>query len=255
MIDVKDEVLAEEPKYRIYDKNGKILFDDLKIEQITPALQEGTPVNKVLFDSIKKDIQDRLLISSKATIEQAVAGTDDVNYMTALKTLNAVADGCKVVVNNVDVANINTLYEINVDDYVTSKTLFLDITMVLAGVNSTNKISWQPKTGTEMISFDFSANGNSISSNLEEVILTNNIYEELVYKIIADIKSGMAIVYSYQYWPDINTGKVTYPYKFNKAMIVNFSPDTFGKLTFKTSSANYNQKYNTFEIKEYRKFN
>lgn len=254
MIDVKDEILQSEPFYRIVDKKGNILFDELKIEQITPALQEGTPLNKVLFDSIKKDIEDRLLISSKATIEQAVRGTDDANYMTPLKTLNAVADGCKVVVNNVDVANTNTLYEIDVDEYVTAKTLFLDITMVLAGVNNTNKISWQPQTG-KMISFDFSANGNSISSNLEEVILTNNIYEELVYKIIADIKSGMAIVYSYQYWPNVNTGEVTYPYNFNKAMIINFTPDTFGKIAFKTSSANYNQKYNTFEIKEYRKFN
>lgn len=248
MIEVKDEILAEEPTYRIYDKNGKVLFDNLKIEQITPVIQEGTQLNKVLFDSIKKDINDRLLISSKATIEQAVGGTDDSNYMTPLKTLNAVADGCKVVVNNVDVTANSTSYEINVDDYVTPQTLFLDITMFLREIKF--NVEWQPRENSKMLTFNFSEDGNSISINQDNVNLTN-AHEKLALKIIADVKAGMAIVYCYKF--NVVNEKITHPSSFEKAMIVNFSPGTFGKLTFRTESSGNN--INTFEIKEYRKFN
>lgn len=58
MIDVKDEILEEEPKYRIRDKDGNILFDDLTIEITTKVIQEPTPLNKALFDSIKNDIDN-----------------------------------------------------------------------------------------------------------------------------------------------------------------------------------------------------
>ena len=53
-----DEVLEGEALYRLIDKDGNIILDDLRIEQITPAVQVGTPINKVLFDSIKKDFDD-----------------------------------------------------------------------------------------------------------------------------------------------------------------------------------------------------
>lgn len=52
MLDFKDEVLNGEPKYRLKDENGKVIYDNLSIEQITPVIQEGTPINKVLFDYI-----------------------------------------------------------------------------------------------------------------------------------------------------------------------------------------------------------
>lgn len=52
MIEVKDEILNGEPRYRLKDENGKVIYDNLSIEQITPTIQEGTPINKVLFDSI-----------------------------------------------------------------------------------------------------------------------------------------------------------------------------------------------------------
>lgn len=50
MVEVKDEILESEPLYRISDKNGNIINDDVKIEMITRILQEGTPLNKALFD-------------------------------------------------------------------------------------------------------------------------------------------------------------------------------------------------------------
>ena len=58
MIDVKDEILNGDPKYRIRDKEGNIIFDNLTIEQITPIIQEGTPLNKVLFDKIGTNLSE-----------------------------------------------------------------------------------------------------------------------------------------------------------------------------------------------------
>lgn len=52
MLEVKDEVLNGEPLYRGKDKNGNILFDEITIEMITEVLQEGTPLNKALFDIV-----------------------------------------------------------------------------------------------------------------------------------------------------------------------------------------------------------
>lgn len=56
MLEVKDEILNGEPKYRLKDENGNIIYDNLSIEQITPVIQEGTPINKVLFDSIQNSL-------------------------------------------------------------------------------------------------------------------------------------------------------------------------------------------------------
>lgn len=56
MIEVKDEVLDGEAKYRISDSLGNLLYDDVKIEMTTSVQQEGTPLNKALFDSIETDL-------------------------------------------------------------------------------------------------------------------------------------------------------------------------------------------------------
>lgn len=90
MIEIKDEILNDEPFYRIRDKNGNILFDNLTIEQITPVVQEGTPINKVLFDSIQADLNSKLPISAKATTAEAETGADDTKYMTPLKVLQEI---------------------------------------------------------------------------------------------------------------------------------------------------------------------
>ena len=58
MVEVKDEILASEPSFRITDKDGNIIFDEISIDMITKVLQIGTPLNKVLFDSIKNDIDN-----------------------------------------------------------------------------------------------------------------------------------------------------------------------------------------------------
>ena len=52
MIIVEDEILNGEVRYRIRDKSGNILFDNLTIEMITETLKKGTELNKLLFGSI-----------------------------------------------------------------------------------------------------------------------------------------------------------------------------------------------------------
>ena len=57
MINFKDEILNGEPKYRIRDKNGNILFDNCSIEQITETLQQPTPLNNATISNIQDNIQ------------------------------------------------------------------------------------------------------------------------------------------------------------------------------------------------------
>ena len=57
MINFKDEILNGEPKYRIRDNNGNILFDNCTIEQITETLQQPTPLNNETISNIQDNIQ------------------------------------------------------------------------------------------------------------------------------------------------------------------------------------------------------
>ena len=60
MIEVKDEILNGEPKYRLRDENGNIIYDNVSVEMTTPVVEEGTPLNKALFDSIGNDLLTRI---------------------------------------------------------------------------------------------------------------------------------------------------------------------------------------------------
>lgn len=63
MVDVIDEVLADKPTFVIKSKDGDILYDDIQIELKTQVVQEGTPINRALFQSIIKDIGEKADIS------------------------------------------------------------------------------------------------------------------------------------------------------------------------------------------------
>ena len=84
MTNVVDEVLAQqEPEYILTHQNGT--QEIVKLNLATQVITEGTPLNKALFDSIKSDIDARLLISDKASTQEAQTGTNDTKYMTPLK--------------------------------------------------------------------------------------------------------------------------------------------------------------------------
>ena len=59
MIDVIDEVLSDKPTFIIKNSAGEILHDNVQIELKTPVIQEGTPINRALFQSIIKDIGEK----------------------------------------------------------------------------------------------------------------------------------------------------------------------------------------------------
>ena len=87
MIDIKDEILTGEPRYRLRDGNGNILQDNISIEQITPATQEGTPINKALLEAI----QVEMLNDSKQVIIDYTF-EEDTDELT-ITDLDMVADG------------------------------------------------------------------------------------------------------------------------------------------------------------------
>lgn len=57
-INVLDEVLSSEPLYEIKDETGKVVATNCTIEMITSVLQNGTPINKKLFDDINNNFQE-----------------------------------------------------------------------------------------------------------------------------------------------------------------------------------------------------
>lgn len=56
-LEVKDEILNGEPLYTIKDSSGKVLEDNIKIELKTPIIQNGTEINKLLFDKIDENFE------------------------------------------------------------------------------------------------------------------------------------------------------------------------------------------------------
>lgn len=64
MKDFKDEILAGEPRYRIRDKNGNIILDDISFEMITEIIQESTPLNHAELEDLQKRIYDEIFRAS-----------------------------------------------------------------------------------------------------------------------------------------------------------------------------------------------
>lgn len=109
MIEFIDEVLSGMPVYRITHQDNST--ENVSIDLVTTVTTQGTPLNKVLFDSIKDDLNSRLLISSKATQVQAEAGTDNTNYMTVLRTKQFCAKnvGVKKTLIELSTSGTNTI--------------------------------------------------------------------------------------------------------------------------------------------------
>jgi len=87
----------------------------------------GTPLNKVLFDSIQLDIgqlnSNKLNVSDKATAIEAKAGTNDTKYMTPFTTKEAISQLCKIT--NYTIAFDNTNHSL--DNLITTNTIFVEV--------------------------------------------------------------------------------------------------------------------------------
>lgn len=63
-INVQDEILDtsgqldSKPRYRIRDNNGTILYDNVTLEVATPVTQEGTAIDKALFDKVDDNFDE-----------------------------------------------------------------------------------------------------------------------------------------------------------------------------------------------------
>lgn len=102
MIEVKDEILAGEPKYRIRDNGGNILYDNLTLEQITEVIEEGTPINKAFFDSIKGDLNwiDRIVTPTLIPNETLHIGDFIPKTWTMVSSKEYISGGYKITSDN-----------------------------------------------------------------------------------------------------------------------------------------------------------
>lgn len=94
MLEVKDVILSGEARYRLRNKNGDIVLDDLTIEQITGVIQEGTPLNKVLFDSIKSGND----LIQKVNVPQFEAG-NEFNFLKLNNVITRYEKGLRVLID------------------------------------------------------------------------------------------------------------------------------------------------------------
>ncbi|MBQ8298673.1 MAG: hypothetical protein IJX99_02215 [Clostridia bacterium] len=94
MIEVKDEILGGEARYRIIDSSGNIVHADVNIEMITPVQQEGTPINKALFDSIKSGND---LVQTYSEINPIIS--NGYNYITLKNSITKYEKGQRVLID------------------------------------------------------------------------------------------------------------------------------------------------------------
>lgn len=74
-LNVVDEQLSNEPLFRIRNANGEIVVDNCSIELITQVLQNGTPVNKLLFDKIDSNTENMYyFLPTGKSLEQYLEG-------------------------------------------------------------------------------------------------------------------------------------------------------------------------------------
>lgn len=89
MLNIKDEILDttgqtnSNPRYTIRDNNGNVLFDNVIIELKTPLIQEGTPLNKVVFDEIQETTSKEVVFNPDGSI------TETTPNVTTTTTFNS----------------------------------------------------------------------------------------------------------------------------------------------------------------------
>lgn len=126
MINVQDEILSGEPKYRIRDSGGNLLYDNTTIEMITPVVQQPTALNKALFDLINADIEAKVRLDYKASTAEAQVGTDDTKWMTPLKTKETIFSNRIIKYNELQLSTSGN-NTITLSDYITNNVNKLEI--------------------------------------------------------------------------------------------------------------------------------
>lgn len=105
MNNVVDEILQDEPVYRILDNEGNIILDNISIEMITAISQVGTALNKALFDSIKNDLIRGIGSRVLCTISQTSISTSYSIDTLPLTQAQKIGQGLSVSNNRVVVGS------------------------------------------------------------------------------------------------------------------------------------------------------
>lgn len=115
MINFIDEILASAPKYTITHNDNTT--EEVSIDLATTVTTQGTPLNKALFDSIKDDLDARLLIADKATNNDAISGTNTSKYIVPatlqakLDNMNAIQGTNSTTITGTSGMHSYTIYE------------------------------------------------------------------------------------------------------------------------------------------------
>lgn len=115
MINFIDEILASAPKYTITHSDNTT--EEVSIDLATTVTTQGTPLNKALFDSIKADLDARLLIADKATNNDAISGTNTSKYIVPatlqakLDNMNAIQGTNNTTITGTSGTHSYTIYE------------------------------------------------------------------------------------------------------------------------------------------------
>ena len=107
-----DEILASVPRYTLRNDAGSILNDNIDIELKTPAIQQGTPLNKAFFDG--------LFTYEEMQVEKKDASVQEEIKKPMFFELSAVTSGDKIL----DFSATSGLYDGNL-----TETLFPTMTL------------------------------------------------------------------------------------------------------------------------------
>lgn len=163
-------------KYRI--KHADTTTEDVEISCITPVTTQGTALNKVLFDSIKDDLNTRLLISNKATQAEAETGTNTTKYLVP-STMQAKLDkmngytGKVISLSSETHSGDNTILNLSDLPATDTGTVIIDIAYYIGG-------RWNQSSGSQSGSGYYGAfltfNGTKFRgfSNASEIVESSN---------------------------------------------------------------------------------
>lgn len=185
MNNVVDEVLTDNPKFRISDSNGNVLYDNISIELTTPAQVVGTALNKLLFDSIKADLDSRLLIADKSTQAEAEAGSNNTKYMTPLRVKNYHDENIGVKYTNVSLSSSEST-TIDLSN-VASKVKKIEV-VFNADLASQNIVM----SGTGITIGNISSTSTSVTIGRGNTLAKLEIYPDAHYYKIKGYSSGMS---------------------------------------------------------------
>lgn len=226
MNNVIDEVLDtaqtdNKIKYTLTHADGTTEL--VQLDLATPVTVAGTPLNKLLFDSIADDLNTRLLISSKATDNEAIAGTDTSKYIVP-STLQAKLNKMSAW-NGATETKTGSLGQAN------AFTIFQPSTV------------GSPSTGTVTIDGVFYTPDASSSYTQDIVINGSSLYGGTLYtsysnsSLTTNIERINANSYSFVATSADSTARRRIPFKIE----INFNVKTIKMTTFNWGDRSYRQ--------------